>query len=223
MSTDKEVISLEERPNEGDRLFSPSTARNKEVVGEMVARYLPKTGTILEVGAGTGEHAVHFAARLPNVKWLPGDPDEASRASIGAWTEHLNQTQGQTNVAPPHKIDVCTKDWGLENTASLAGIVTLNMIHISPFASTQGLFAGAERYLNQDGVLFMYGPFARDGRHTAPSNEAFDASLKSRNPQWGVRDLERDIMPLAAKAGLTLQAVEPMPANNNSVIFTKRS
>ena len=217
MSEDKE-IALEDRASEGVKLCSPSAARNRDVIRDVLVKHMPNEGTILEVGAGTGEHAVHFAQSLPGATWLPGDPDPMSRASIAAWTvdKKLN------NVAAPHAIDVCTEDWELGNQAPLSGVVSLNMIHIAPFPATEGLIAGAGRYLRKEGVFFLYGPFSRNGRHTAPSNEVFDQSLKSRDPSWGVRDLEGDIVPLASEAGLLLHAVESMPANNFSVIFMKR-
>ena len=210
-------IALEERDIEGARLFSPSAARNRDVVRDVLVQHLPQTGAILEVGAGTGEHAVHFAAAVPDATWLPGDPDLASRASIAAWIAHT----GLQNVKPPHTIDVCEGDWRLGDALPLAGIVSLNMIHISPFEATRGLIAGAGRYLMPKGILFLYGPFSRNGNHTAPSNAEFDQSLKSRDPSWGVRDLENDIAPLAIASGLELTHVISMPANNACVVFEK--
>ena len=214
---DKKEIALEDRGAEGAKLCSPSAARNRDVIRDVLVKHLPKEGAILEVGAGTGEHAVHFAQSLPGVQWLPGDPDPASRASIAAWAS----ASGLENIALPHQIDVCTEDWSLGKHAPLSGIVSLNMIHIAPFSAAEGLLSGAGRYLRKRGVLFLYGPFSRNGQHTAPSNEAFDQSLKSRDPSWGVRDLENDIAPLALEVGLILETVAEMPANNFSVIFRK--
>jgi len=211
--------ALEDRGVDGAKRYSPSAARNRDVIRDVLVKYLPDTGTILEVGAGTGEHAAHFAQSLPGVRWLPGDPDPASRASIAAWAGDLKIA----NIAQPHAIDVCTEDWSLSEDLPLSGIVSLNMIHIAPFAALKGLAAGAGRYLRKNGVFFLYGPFSRNGRHTAASNEAFDQSLKSRDPCWGVRDLEADIIPLVNAAGLRLYAVEAMPANNFSVVFTKNA
>ncbi len=215
--SDAKPIALEDRGEDGGRLFSPSAGRNREVVRDVLVRFAPVTGDVLEVGAGTGEHAVTFAAALPGVRWRPGDPDAASRASIAAWTAH----EGLLNVAPPHQIDVAAIDWGGLEPGSLAGIVSLNMIHIAPFAAARGLLAGAGRYLAAGGMLFLYGPFSRNGEHTSPSNVAFDESLKSRDERWGVRDLDQDIVPLAKAAGLTLESVVEMPANNLSVVFRK--
>lgn len=178
---------------------------------------MPKSGTIIEVGAGTGQHAVHIAAAAPGLIWRPGDPDPASRTSIAAWAEHL----GLANVKAPHGVDVAAAGWELAFEAA-DGVFSANMIHISPFEAAAGLIAGAGRLLKSGGRLFLYGPFSREGVHSAPSNEAFDASLKSRDPRWGVRDLDRDIVPLADAAGLTLVDVIAMPANNLSVVFEKR-
>lgn len=215
--TDKPV-ALEEQAGNGQRLFSPSAARNRDAIRETFLKTMPKEGgAVLEIGSGTGEHAVHIAAAAPALRWRPGDPDEASRASIAAWTAHL----GLANVAPPHAIDVTLAGWdkGLD---AVDGVVSINMIHIAPFAAAEGLIAGAGRILKAGGKLFLYGPFARGGAHTAPSNAEFDRSLKARDASWGVRDLDLDIAPLAAAAGLSLETVIEMPANNLSVVFARR-
>ncbi|MGF1544795.1 MAG: DUF938 domain-containing protein [Parvularculaceae bacterium] len=212
-------IALEARAAEADRLFSPSAARNRDVIRDAFLRLAPADGDVLEIGSGTGEHAVRIAAARPGGLWRPGDPDAASRRSIAAWTAHL----GLTNVARPHAVDATRDDWGAEErTGAYAAIVSINMIHIAPFAAARGVFAGAGRLLRPDGRLFLYGPFSRDGVHTAPSNVDFDASLKSRDPDWGVRDLERDLAPLADAAGLDLAEIIEMPANNLSVAFARR-
>ncbi len=210
-------IALETRAVDADRLFSPSAARNRDVIRDAFLSAMPNAGRILEVGAGTGEHAVHIAAKLPKAAWRPGDPDADSRRSIAAWTAAL----GLTNVAAPHAVDVSAATWSVEADAPFAGVVSINMIHIAPFAAAQGLFAGAGRVLTPGGKLFLYGPFARNGVHTAPSNAEFDFSLKSRDPRWGVRDLELELLPLADKAGLAFERDIPMPANNYSLIFQK--
>ncbi|MGD9798996.1 MAG: DUF938 domain-containing protein [Parvularculaceae bacterium] len=212
----KQPIALEERAREAARMFSPSAARNRDVIREAFLKTMPRSGVILEVGSGTGEHCVHLAAAAPALRFFPGDPDEASRASIAGWAAH----HGLSNVAAPHGVDVSARGWH-EAFHPVDGIVSINMIHIAPFAAAEGLFEGAGRLLKGGGRLFLYGPFSRDGAHIAASNAAFDKSLKSRNPSWGVRDLEREITPLAEKAGLSLTAVIDMPANNFSVIFEK--
>lgn len=217
MTDPEKEIALEARAKEAARLYSPSAARNRDPIGEVFLKYMPETGTIVEVGSGTGEHVAHLAAKAPGLLFRPGDPDAASRASIAAWTAF----HGLTNVAPPHDFDVATANW---HTAfePCEGVLSINMIHIAPFDAAKGLFAGAGRLLKSGGRLFLYGPFSRNGVHAAPSNEAFDASLKSRDPAWGVRDLDRNIIPLAKAAGLSLIAIEEMPANNLSVVFKKR-
>lgn len=209
-------IALEDRGCEDGRLFSPSAARNRDPIRDVFLKTMPRTGVILEIGAGTGEHAVHIAAAAPSLRWRPGDPDAASRASIAAWTEH----SGLANVARPHAIDVTAPDWdrGLE---PVDGIVSINMIHIAPFAAAEGLIAGAGRLVKPGGRLFLYGPFARNGAPTAPSNAEFDRSLKARDPAWGVRDLDLEIVPLATAAGLSPEQVVAMPANNLSVVFRR--
>lgn len=213
----KKPIALEERDAVQGRLKSPSAARNRDVIKDILVKHLPTTGTILEVGAGTGEHAVHFAAGLPNVRWVPGDPDETSRASIDAW----RADSSLQNIAPAHAINVTNDQWQWDGEDALSGLVSLNMIHIAPFEAAKGLIAGAGRYLRAGGVFFLYGPFSREGVHTAPSNAAFDQSLKSRDERWGVRDLDHDIVPLAATARLKLDHIIEMPTNNLSVVFSK--
>ncbi len=210
-------IALENRGTEGERLFSPSVARNRDAIRKVILAHMPKVGHILEVGAGTGEHAIHMASALPNVQWHTGDPDVSSRASIKAWIE----TSGLSNIHGPHSIDVSAADWAVDGDTTFAGLVSINMIHIAPFEAAIGLFSAAGRLLNPGGKLFLYGPFSRKGVHTAPSNEAFDASLKSRDSRWGVRDIEHDLVPLAQKNALTLQTIVEMPANNLSLIFEK--
>lgn len=211
-------IALEARRREDQRLFSPSAARNRDAIRDAFLKTMPDRGVILEIGSGTGEHAVHIAAAAPALIWRPGDPDAGSRASIAAWTQHLELS----NIAAPHAIDVTAENWDREQ-GPFAGVVSINMIHIAPFAAAEGLVAGAGRVLAPEGKLFLYGPFVRNGAHTAPSNADFDASLKSRDARWGVRDLDRDIVPIAARAGLCVEAIIAMPANNLSVVFRKHA
>lgn len=211
-------VALEARRSQGARLNSPSTARNREAILEAFLAHMPHAGAVLEIGSGTGEHAVHIAARLPELSWLPGDPDAASRASIAAWSAH----ERLANIEAPHALDVTSADWTQNVVRPIDAVVSFNMIHIAPFAAAEGLIAGAGELLPPGGKLYLYGPFSRNGAHTAPSNAAFDESLKSRDPRWGVRDLERDIVPLAEKAGLSLEVIITMPANNLSVIFARQ-
>lgn len=214
----KPEIALEQRKTRGARLFSPSAARNRTAILEAFLAHMPRAGTVLEIGSGTGEHAVYIAARLPEILWLPGDPDETSRASIADWITHT----GLANVRSPHALDVADSAWAAHAPHPVDCVVSINMIHIAPFAAAEGLIAGAGAVLDAGGKVFLYGPFSRNGEHTAQSNVEFDKSLKARNPDWGVRDLERDILPLAEKAGLSLETAIPMPANNFSVIFVRR-
>ncbi len=220
----KKEIALEARTAAIDRLFSPSASRNRGVIATAIIDLMPHNGTIIEIASGTGEHVAAFAKALPEVRWAPGDPDEASRRSIAAWTAHL----GLANVATPHAIDVAGAAWRSGDLtlpapmdASADGIVCINMIHIAPVCAAEGLIEGAGRRLAPGGRLFLYGPFARDGAHTAPSNAEFDATLKARNPSWGVRDLEQEIEPLADAAGLRRVEARAMPANNLTVVFEK--
>ena len=212
----KPIIALEERLAQDAMLSSPSAARNRDAIRDTFLAHMPTQGRILEIASGTGEHAVHIAAAVPGLLWSPGDPDPASRASIDAWRRRL----ALPNVAPAHAIDATAAPWPIE-AGSMAGVVSINMIHIAPFDATRGLIGEAGRILVTGGKLFLYGPFARNGAHTAPSNASFDASLKERTPGWGVRDLDLDIAPLAAKAGLQLERAVDMPANNLSVIFRR--
>jgi cyclopropane fatty-acyl-phospholipid synthase-like methyltransferase len=168
---------------------------------------------VLEIGCGTGEHAVFFAEAMPTLTWQPSDPDPDSRASTASWI----RLKALSNVLLPLDIDVCAEAWGQEQAAPLDAIVSLNMVHIAPWAASLGLFAGAGRLLRSGGVLFLYGPFMRDGLHNAPSNAAFDASLKTQDSSWGLADLER----VGAASRLELRETVEMPANNMSLIFHK--
>lgn len=211
-------VALETRTAVDARLSSPSAARNRAPIGDIIRRELPARGRILEIGSGTGEHVVHYAALLPEAQFFPGDPDAASRASIAAWTAHL----ALRNVAAPHALDVASPAWQSDAPKPIDVVVAANVIHIAPFAAAEGLMRGAAALLARDGLLFLYGPFARNGAHTAPSNEEFDRSLKQRDARWGVRDLDREIAPLAADAGFSAPSVFAMPANNLSIVFRRR-
>jgi SAM-dependent methyltransferase len=210
-------VALEERSVSDDqRMFSPSVARNSAPILAVLQRVLPVRGLVLEIGCGTGEHAVHFAGAMPNLSWQPSDPDSRSRASTAGWIEFF----GLTNVLPPLDIDVCATAWRGELPAQFDAIVSLNMVHIAPWAASLGLFAGAGALLRRGGVLFLYGPFMRDGVHDAPSNAAFDATLKAQNPTWGVRDIA-DLERVGKASGVNLRETIEMPANNRSLVFIK--
>jgi cyclopropane fatty-acyl-phospholipid synthase-like methyltransferase len=183
---------------------------------EVLTRVLPEKGIVLEIGSGTGEHVVCFAKALPGLVWLPSDPDEAARASIEAWIT----SEGLANMRAPVALDVREAVWGVEDAAPFDAMISLNMVHIAPWAAALGLLAGAGRLLGPDGVLFVYGPFMLGGTHTAASNAAFDVDLKRRDPCWGVRDVH-DLVREAAPHGLKLREVVKMPANNLSLVFVK--
>jgi SAM-dependent methyltransferase len=193
------------------RLHAPATERNKQPILDVLQRVLPPVGLVLEIASGTGQHVAHFATALPHLVWQPSDLDLRVHQSIRAWTEPL------TNVRPPLALDV-RQPWPL---AHADAVLCSNMIHISPWEAALALIDGAGRVLPQGGVLFLYGPYRRFGRHTAASNAAFDASLRATDPQWGVRDLEA-VEERAAVAGLRLEEIVEMPANNLSVVLRKQ-
>lgn len=192
---------------------APATARNRDAIAAVLTRELPRSGTVLEIASGSGEHILHFAKLLPALYWQPSDPDPACRASIAAWMKE----NPRPNVADPVDLDASAEQWPVDNVAA---ILCINMIHISPWAATRGLLAGAGRLLAPGAPLYLYGPFHMAGRATAPSNQAFDQSLRSRNLQWGLRNLE-EVENEALSHGLARTETIDMPANNISVIFRK--
>lgn len=205
------------------RRYASATERNRDPILAVLQRVLPPTGTVLEISSGTGEHAVYFAPRLAPRWWLPSDRDPEALDSIAAW----RQAVPCETLQAPVSLDVCESVWPVEaghtdwlQHQPIRAIVNINMVHISPWGSCLGLMAGAGRLLPPQGVLYLYGPFKQNGKHTAPSNAAFDASLQARNPQWGVRDLEA-VVKVAQDQGLVVQATVAMPANNLSVVFTR--
>lgn len=209
------------------RQYAPATKRNQEAILEVLLQVLPPTGTVLEVSSGTGEHAIFFAPRLQPRKWLPSDPNPLARASIMAWREYCPAE----NLYPAIALDVCEPIWAVEQDEltellpkidlkrdPIKAIININMIHIAPWSACLGLIAGAKRILPPGGILYLYGPFKQDGRHTAPSNAEFDQSLQLQNSQWGIRDLDQ-VIAVAQAENLSLVKTVTMPANNLSVIF----
>lgn len=205
-------------PADEGRLDAPAFHRNHEPIWRVLAPFLDaKSGAVLELGSGTGQHAVTFAARTPRLNWYPSDMQASHVASIDAWRAHT----GLANVAPAQRIDLSDPAWTFAPGGAAAAILCINVLHISPWTVSQNLIAGAARHLDRDGRLFVYGPFMRDGAHTAPSNAEFDASLRARNASWGVRGT-RDLAALAEASGLALADVVPMPANNFVLVFARR-
>jgi SAM-dependent methyltransferase len=196
-------------------LTYPAPERNKGPILDVLARVLPPRGTVLEVASGTGQHIVHFANALPELQWQPSDPELQHRRSIIARIE----AAGLENVALPLTLDVLDLPWPVRTANA---ILCINMIHIAPWRATLALLREAGRLLPDDGLLYLYGPYRREGRHTAPSNEAFDEDLRRRNPEWGVRDIEK-VEFQAGESGLALQDLVAMPANNFSVILRRSS
>jgi len=197
------------------RRSAPHVARNRGPILDALRQLLAKTGLVLEIASGTGEHAVFLARQLPALDWQPSDPDPVMRASIAAWAADARLS----NLRPPLDLDATRPDWPI---AAADAILCCNMIHIAPWAAAVGLIAEAARILPMGGPLILYGPFARGGRHTAPSNELFDAWLKARNAEWGVRDLDT-VAETAAGHGLVLAEIADMPANNMVVAFRRQS
>jgi SAM-dependent methyltransferase len=195
------------------RLYHAHVARNREPILDVLRRVLPARGLVLEIASGSGEHAAFFARGLPSVAWQPTDVDANGLASIAAFRADA----GAANLLAPLRLDVTLPLWPV---ARADAIVCNNMIHISPWAVTEGLMAGAGRTLPAGGVLYLYGPYRIDGRHTAPSNKDFDAWLQGQNAAWGIRDLG-EVTELAARVGFALVETVPMPANNLSVIFRR--
>ncbi len=197
---------------------APATRRNRDPILAVLKRTLPRTGTVLEIASGTGEHAAWFAHHLPDLTWQPSDPDPEMRASITAWAA----SAGWTNLKAPLTLDTTDPELPKADLAAdLVAIVNINMIHIAPWAACVGLMRAAGRLLPDGGILYLYGPFRRFGDHTAPSNAAFDASLRARDPEWGVRDLE-DVEACATDNGIAIEDVTAMPANNFSAVFRRR-
>ena len=191
----------------------PAAERNKAPLLEVLRRVLPSAGTLLEVGSGTGQHASYFAEHLPGLVFQPSDIDPENLTSIEAWTRDA----ALSNLRPPLRLDVTADDWGVERVDA---IFSANMIHIAPWECARGLLAGVARHLAEEGVFVLYGPFRIDGRHTAASNEAFDAELRARDESFGVRDLE-SVEDLARAGALELTERIAMPANNFCLVFNR--
>lgn len=201
-------------PGRDARLFAPATVRNRAPILSVLRRYLPPRGLILEVASGSGEHVAHFARAFPYLLFQPSDPDPDARASIDAWRAEL----APANVRPAMALDAAAEVWPID---AADAVLCINMIHIAPWTAAEGLMRGAAGVLPSGGVLYLYGPYKQGGRHTAPSNEAFDRSLRLQNPDWGVRDLEA-VADLAAAHNFSEPQIEEVPANNLALVFRLR-
>ncbi len=197
------------------RLYRPHVARNRDPILDVLRRVLPPLGTVLEIASGSGEHAAYFAKELPSLIWQPTDPDARALSSIAAHRADA----GTTNLLAPLQLDVTSAHWPIERADA---VMCNNMIHISPWAATEGLMASAERILPAGGVLYLYGPYKVGGRHTAPSNEEFDTYLRNQNAAWGIRDID-EVTALAKSHNFALVETVQMPANNLSVIFRREA
>jgi SAM-dependent methyltransferase len=195
------------------RWAAPAAERNKGPILEVLQRVLPPRGLVLEIGSGPGQHVVHFAKALSQLSWQPSDPDPENRQSIALWS----RVEELGNVRAPLALDVRERPWPID---AADAIVCINVVHVSPWAATLALFDGVREMLPPEGALFLYGPYRRGGRHTAPSNEKFDADLRAHNPEWGLRDVD-ELAEIADRAGFALAEIVDMPANNFSLVFRK--
>jgi SAM-dependent methyltransferase len=205
------MASVDSPPTPPGGLHAAATERNRAPILEVLRRVLPPSGLVLEIASGTGQHVAHFAAALPALRWQPSEASPDKFESIIAWSA----ASGGENIAAPVLLDVEREPWPL---AHADAIVNVNMVHIAPWSAAEALFRGAARILPRAGLLYMYGPFMRGGRHTAPSNQAFDERLRGEDPRWGVRDVD-DLQRLAASAGFGPAEIVEMPANNLSLVF----
>ena len=197
--------------------YAPATERNRAPLLVVLQSQLPATGVVLEIAAGSGQHAAYFAPRLAPRLWLPTDASAANLASVSEWCTEVDSEW----LLPTQHLDVLDTVWAPEQQAlpePVSAIVNINMLHIAPWACCHGLFAGAKRILGGGGVVFIYGPFKQNGQHTAASNEAFDASLRAENVNWGIRDQEA-VTEVACEAGFECADTIPMPANNQVLVF----
>jgi hypothetical protein len=201
------------RPGAEAGLFAPAAEGNKHPILAVLQRALPERGLVLEIASGTGQHVAHFAQALPALEWQPTDPDPEMHVSIACWIAYHQLA----NVRPPIALDAAVHPWPINRADA---VVCINMIHVAPWQTTADLMAGAAGVLPAGGILFLYGPYRRFGRHTAPSNAAFDAQLRAADPRWGLRDLEA-ILDIAGEHGFTDPEITGMPANNHAVILRK--
>lgn len=202
-----------EVPTSENRRSAPAALRNREPIADVLADWLPPGGLVLELASGTGEHAIHFAGRFPNLDWQPSDPDTGALASIAAW----RQAAVRTNLRAPLRIDASESEWPIDRADA---ILSINMVHISPWSAALGLLDGAARMLKREAPLILYGPWIEAEIETAASNLAFDQDLRARDPDWGLREVEA-FAAEAASRGFSLAQRRPMPANNLMLLFRR--
>jgi hypothetical protein len=203
-----------EAPSTGARRSAPAALRNREPIADVLREWLPANGLVLEIASGTGEHVVHFAKTFPGLEWQPSDVHPDALSSIAAWREGT----GLPNIRAPLVLDAGSPEWPLDHADA---VLSINMVHISPWASALGLLDGARRLLGSNGPLILYGPWITDKAPTAPSNLDFDAELKRRNPEWGLRKVEE----FAAEGegrGFAVEQTRSMPANNMMLLLRRR-
>jgi hypothetical protein len=208
-----DVRRFYETPGAGMRRSAPAALRNREPIAEVLQEWLPEHGLVLEIASGTGEHATYFAERFPVLEWQPSDVHPDALTSIAAW----HADSALKNLRPPLIVDATSADWPI---GSADAVLSINMVHISPWASALGLLAGSARLLPPGAPLILYGPWLKDDVLTAPSNTAFDADLKRRDPQWGLRRVE-DFTAAAEERGFSLEATQAMPANNLMLLLRR--
>lgn len=196
----------------GERRSAPAAARNREPIAAVLSDWLPDSGTVLEIASGTGEHALYFAERFPDLLWQPSDIHPDALSSIAAWRSQ----SAPNNILSPLALDASSSDWPVERADA---VLSINMVHISPWTSAEGLIAGAARLLDSAAPLILYGPWFQSNVEPAPSNLAFDSDLKRRDPAWGLRTVE-DFAD-AASAWFFLDDIRPMPANNLMLLFRR--
>jgi hypothetical protein len=202
-----------ETPSDGSRRSAPAALRNREPISEVLADWLPASGKVLEIASGTGEHAVHFAECFPTLEWQPSDIHPDALSSIEAW----RRASGLQNVHPPLVIDAASGDWPISRADA---ILSINMVHISPWASALGLLDGSARLLEPGAPLILYGPWLKEDIPTAPTNLDFDSELGRRDPEWGLRRVE-EFAAAAAERGLRHEETRSMPANNMMLLFRR--
>jgi cyclopropane fatty-acyl-phospholipid synthase-like methyltransferase len=202
-----------EAPAAGARRSAPAALRNREPIAEVLSEWLPRRGLVLEIASGTGEHAIYFAERFPGLEWQPSDIHPDALGSIEAWRD----AAGVPNVRPPVALDASAPDWPV---AAADAVLSINMVHISPWKSALGLIDGAKRLLPVGGPLILYGPWLKGDVETAPSNLAFDADLRSRDAAWGLRSVA-EFAEAAGEKGLVLEQTRTMPAHNLMLLLRR--